>query len=171
MPAPRVDAEAVEHQDYEKSAVRRHSGSSSNSTLQNKPGEETEHKEGDHEFRARQPSVSALLRNPLAGVSEEEVLRDVDAFIDEKGLADSREAFRKGALLARVNQRPNGFESIAALTEEDKQILRHEVEHRWSQPFMLYFLVVLCAGSAIVQGMDQTAVNGAQVSQFRYFFQ
>jgi hypothetical protein len=28
---------------------------------------------------------------------------------------------------------------------------------------MLYFLCTLCAGSAIVQGMDQTAVNGAQV--------
>ena len=34
---------------------------------------------------------------------------------------------------------------------------------------MLYFLVVLCAGSAIVQGMDQTAVNGAQQFYFEEF--
>ena len=34
---------------------------------------------------------------------------------------------------------------------------------------MLYFLVVLCAGSAIVQGMDQTAVNGAQQFYFTEF--
>ena len=34
---------------------------------------------------------------------------------------------------------------------------------------MLYFLVVLCAGSAIVQGMDQTAVNGAQVFYYEEF--
>ncbi|OQO13302.1 hypothetical protein B0A48_01530 [Cryoendolithus antarcticus] len=34
---------------------------------------------------------------------------------------------------------------------------------------MLYFLVTLCAGSAIVQGMDQTAVNGAQTFYFEEF--
>ena len=84
--------------------------------------------------------------------------------MDQKGLGEFREAFRKGALVARINQRADGFEHVSALNDDDKAILRNEVTHRWSQPFMLYFLVVLCAGSAIVQGMDQTSVNGAQVS-------
>ena len=117
----------------------------------------------EHAPRTRQPSVAARIRNPLAGKSEESVLADVDTFVEEKGLTEHREVFRKGALIARVGQRADGFENISSLTAEEKDLLRHEVTHRWSHPFMLYFLVVLCAGSAIVQGMDQTAVNGAQV--------
>lgn len=112
----------------------------------------------------RKASVAALLRNPLTGMSEEEVIADVDDFVEAKGLQEHREAFRKGALLARVNQRADGFEYVSSVPEDEKAVLRNEIEKRWSQPFMLYFLVILCAGSAIVQGMDQTAVNGAQVS-------
>lgn len=112
----------------------------------------------------RQASVAAKLRNPLAGLSEQQVLADVEAWCTEKGLQSELEAFRKGALIARIGQREDGFEYVDALSTEEKDVLRHEINHRWSQPFMLYFLVVLCAGSAIVQGMDQTAVNGAQVS-------
>jgi hypothetical protein len=111
----------------------------------------------------RQASVAAKLRNPLAGMTEQEVIRDVDAWVEEKGLAEYRDEFRKGALIARVGQRDDGFEYVSQLNEEEKELLRHEITHRWDHPFMLYFLVVLCAGSAIVQGMDQTAVNGAQV--------
>lgn len=109
-------------------------------------------------------SVAAKLRNPLAGMSEASVLADVDAFVSSKGLSAHRETFRKGALVARVGQRDDGFEYVGQLSEEEKGLLRREVSHRWDHPFALYFLVVLCAGSAIVQGMDQTAVNGAQVS-------
>lgn len=111
----------------------------------------------------RKASVAARLRNPLAGMTEQEVIRDVDAWVEEKGLAEYRTEFQKGALIARVGQRDDGFEYVSQLSEEEKGLLRHEITHRWDHPFMLYFLVVLCAGSAIVQGMDQTAVNGAQV--------
>ena len=117
----------------------------------------------DEHASTRKASVAALLRNPLTGMSEEEILADVDHFVDEKGLHESRGVFRKGALLARVGQRADGFEYVDSLTEEEKAVLRKEITSRWDQPFMLYFLVILCAGSAIVQGMDQTAVNGAQV--------
>lgn len=160
MPAPKIDAEAVEHQDHEKAAspVRRPSSASSD-TLQ----------DGQRRRSTRQPSVSALLQNPLSGMSESEIIRDVDAFVDEKGLQDHRDAFQKGALIARVQQRESGFEHVSQLTEEELGILRHEKDHRWSQPWKLYFLVILCAGSAIVQGMDQTAVNGAQVFYFEEF--
>lgn len=115
------------------------------------------------ESRPRQASVAVKLRNPLAGLSEEQVLADVDAWCIEKGLSEHQDAFRKGALVARLGQRDDGFEYVTQLSTEEKDILRHEATHRWSQPFQLYFMVILCAGSAIVQGMDQTAVNGAQV--------
>ncbi|CAE6999298.1 hypothetical protein P3342_000997 [Pyrenophora teres f. teres] len=117
----------------------------------------------------RQASVAAKLRNPLAGLSEEQVIADVDAWCVEKGLHEHQDAFRKGALIARVGQRDDDFEYVNQLSTEEKDLLRYELNHRWSQPFMLYFLVVLCAGSAIVQGMDQTAVNGAQEFYFKEF--
>ena len=105
-----------------------------------------------------------MLRNPLAGMTEQDTIADADAFCEEKGLLEHRDVFRKGALLARVQNRDDGYEYVSLLDDREKELLRHERTHRWNQPFRLYFLVVLCAGSAIVQGMDQTAVNGAQVS-------
>ncbi|KAK5088973.1 hypothetical protein LTR05_003197 [Lithohypha guttulata] len=166
MPLPKVDDEAVEHQQYEKSsAAFRRASSATSATIHD------EHGRQQHQRRqsSRQPSVAALLRNPLAGMSETEVLKDVDTFIDSRGLQDQRDTFHKGALLARVQQREDGFEYVDTISEDEKEILRRERTHRWSQPFKLYFLVVLCAGSAIVQGMDQTAVNGAQVFYFEEF--
>jgi hypothetical protein len=151
MPAPKVDDEAV----YEEKRPSPATGNSSDNVV---------HDEHNGDRRASVSAVAAKLRNPLGGMTDEEVLKDVDVFIQARGLADKREFFHKGALMARVQNRPNGFEKLDILSEEEKGWLRHEETHRWSQPFMLYFLVVLCAGSAIVQGMDQTAVNGAQVS-------
>ncbi|KAJ3495322.1 hypothetical protein NLG97_g3481 [Lecanicillium saksenae] len=114
-------------------------------------------------------STAALLRNPLQGMTREEILKDVDAFLEEKGLQEHREHFHKGALIAQVNNIPGGFENLEILSESEKDSLRREVTHKWSQPFMLYFLCTLCAGSAIVQGMDQTAVNGAQIFYYKNF--
>ncbi|GAB7361778.1 hypothetical protein MBLNU230_g1822t1 [Neophaeotheca triangularis] len=118
---------------------------------------------------ATQTSVAAKLQNPLSGMSEEDVLRDVDEFVDGKGLQEHREDFHLGALLARMGQHDRAFEEMDSISEEHKEQLRFELAHKWKQPFTLYFLVVLCAGSAIVQGMDQTAVNGAQEYYFEEF--
>ncbi|KXS96288.1 hypothetical protein AC578_3875 [Pseudocercospora eumusae] len=160
MAAPRKDEEAASHIEPQK----RPSPSTASSSDEGKEFHET-----TEDGPPRQASVAALLKNPLLGMSEEDVLRDADDFVEARGLQEDRDAFRKGALLARVTQRDNGFEMIEQLSEEEKTWLRDEMAHRWRQPFMLYFLVVLCAGSAIVQGMDQTAVNGAQQFYFRTF--
>ncbi|KAJ5010864.1 MFS myo-inositol transporter [Colletotrichum sp. SAR 10_99] len=119
--------------------------------------------------KAARSSTAALLRNPLVGLSHDELIKDVDTFTDKYGLTKYKEEFRKGALVAQASNRPDGFETITALNEEEKAMLRREVNHRWDQPFMLYFLCSLCAGSAIVQGMDQTAVNGAQEFYYTTF--
>ncbi|OAK94798.1 plastidic glucose transporter 4 [Phaeosphaeriaceae sp. SRC1lsM3a] len=144
------------------------SSGSSKTDLGNIQHTENAHR-GSIASQGRKMSVAAKLRNPLAGVTEEQVLADVEAWCTEKGLTQDLDSFRKGALIARVGQREDGYEYVNILSEEEKSWLRHETTHRWSQPFMLYFLVVLCAGSAIVQGMDQTAVNGAQLFYFREF--
>ncbi|KAI6812207.1 putative MFS myo-inositol transporter [Hortaea werneckii] len=157
MSAPKIDEEAVRYEDKTRTSSP---GSSPSGN---------DHADAHYARRksSAAPSAAALLRNPLAGMTEEDVIADVDEFVESKGLAEHREVFRKGALLARVNGREEGFEDVSQISEAEKDALRHEITHRWSHPFMLYFLVVLCAGSAIVQGMDQTAVNGAQ----QYYFQ
>lgn len=104
-------------------------------------------------------TTNTKLKNPLAGLTREQLLNDVEAFAKEKDLEHILDDLRKGALVA---QDPREFEQMDALTESEKELLRREKTHRWSQPFMMYFMTILCAGSAIVQGMDQTAVNGAQ---------
>ncbi|PLN74730.1 putative MFS myo-inositol transporter [Aspergillus taichungensis] len=113
-------------------------------------------------------SVAAHTRpkNPLAELTQEELFRDVEQFAHEKELSDILDLLKKGSLIA---QDPRRFEELPELQEEEKVVLRREKTHRWSQPFMMYFMTILCAGSAIVQGMDQTAVNGAQEYYFTEF--
>ncbi|KAI9376102.1 hypothetical protein BJX61DRAFT_553123 [Aspergillus egyptiacus] len=98
-------------------------------------------------------------RNPLAGLTREQLFNDIEDFAREKQLEEILPELKKGAL---ISQNPKAFEQVADLTEADKELLRREKTHRWHQPWMMYFMTILCAGSAIVQGMDQTAVNGAQ---------
>ena len=109
-------------------------------------------------------ATTTVLQNPLADMTEEELIADASGLCLQKGLLEHIDTFRKAALLAKVINVPQGFESIDALSEAEKEILRYEETHRWrAQPKMLYFLCALCAGCAIVQGMDQTVINGAQV--------
>ncbi|KYK61962.1 plastidic glucose transporter 4 [Drechmeria coniospora] len=115
-------------------------------------------------------TTTAPVLNPLAGMTNEEVLADADAFVRENGLVEHRDVFRKGALVAKTQNEVGAYESIAELTEDDKAVLRHEDGHKWrSSPPMLYLLCALCAGCAVVQGMDQTVINGAQAFYFREF--
>ncbi|POS71207.1 hypothetical protein DHEL01_v210402 [Diaporthe helianthi] len=101
--------------------------------------------------KAAQISTAALLRNPLLGYSHSELIADVDAFTEKYGLTEHRDSFRKGALVAQASNATNGFEKIPELSQDEKAALRKEITQRWDQPFMLYFLGLLCAGSAIVQ--------------------
>ena len=101
------------------------------------------------------------IQNPLAGLSREELFRDVEQFASETGMTDKTDLIKKGALVA---QNPPAFESVAELDEEEKDALRNEVLHKWRQPGALYFTVILCSIGAAVQGWDQTGSNGANLS-------
>lgn len=61
-------------------------------------------------------------------------------------------------------QTPLGFEEIEGLTEDERIALRNETTHRWKQPKMLYFVIVLNSIGACIQGWDQTGSNGANLS-------
>ncbi|KAL4784072.1 hypothetical protein BJX76DRAFT_357402 [Aspergillus varians] len=111
--------------------------------------------------RARR-NMNAKLANPLAGYSQEELRKQGMSFAITNQIGDQEDirAFGIGAMLA---QAPEKFESVPGLTVQELEVLRHEFEHRWSQPWTMYLVIVLCSLSAAVQGMDETVVNGAQI--------
>ncbi|EHA50291.1 plastidic glucose transporter 4 [Pyricularia oryzae 70-15] len=176
MPPPRVDDEAPmppEDNGIDSSGPRRSSSGSTAATYNNAEKSGAISGQGgvvSNQIAGQQKAtVGALLKNPLAGMTDAQIIADADRFVEEKGLTEHREAFRKGAMLARVQNNDTAFEQLDIITEQEKETLRKEVKNRWHQPFMLYFLCSLCAGSAIVQGMDQTAVNGAQEFYYETF--
>lgn len=89
------------------------------------------------------------------------MLKNVEDFAHEVGLAEHIPLIQKGALVA---QDPPAFEQIAELDELERDALRNEVLHKWRQPWSLYFTVILCSIGAAVQGWDQTGSNGANLS-------
>lgn len=89
------------------------------------------------------------------------MLKNVEDFAHEAGLAEHIPLIQKGALVA---QDPPAFEQIAELDEVERDALRNEVLHKWRQPWSLYFTVILCSIGAAVQGWDQTGSNGANLS-------
>ncbi|CEJ54840.1 Putative MFS sugar transporter [Penicillium brasilianum] len=117
--------------------------------------------------RARR-NLNAKLSNPLAGFSHAELRRQGRNFALTHEIGDDEDirAFELGAVLA---QAPERYDTVAGLTSEEKDILRWEFEHRWSQPWTMYAVIALCSLSAAVQGMDETVVNGAQI-WYKYQF-
>lgn len=110
--------------------------------------------------RRPKPRFDAEMRNPLVGLAREEIERRVCEFVKEKGLEEYQDVFFKGALCAQV-QETGDYSTIKTLTEEDHRYLRQEREHKWRQPFLLYFLAICCSIAAAVQGADESVVNGA----------
>lgn len=88
------------------------------------------------------------IKNPLAGVPKAQLLSDVEQFATEKDLTDISDLLKKGALVA---QDPSSFETIPELDEADRIPLRREITHKWSQPRVLYYTVILCSVGAAVQ--------------------
>ena len=94
-------------------------------------------------------------------MTQEEVLADVDAFAKDNGFQEISPLLVKGALIAKD---PPAFASVPDLTEEEKLAVSNEVLHKWRQPKLLYFTIILCSIGAAVQGWDQTGSNGANLS-------
>ncbi|KFZ23937.1 hypothetical protein V502_01583 [Pseudogymnoascus sp. VKM F-4520 (FW-2644)] len=114
-------------------------------------------------------NLEARIKNPLAGVPRDALFREVDAFAEEKGLAEHSALLRKGALVA---QDPGNYEDLEgeyALTTLEVEDLRNEVLHKWRHPTALYFTIATCSIGAAVQGWDQTGSNGANLAFHQVF--
>jgi len=110
------------------------------------------------------PNVHSLLRiqNPLAHITQESLLRDVNKFAHSRGLTEILPLLRKGALVARD---PTNYEDISGdetLSDAEVDALRDEILHKWRQPLALYLTIITCSVGAAVQGWDQTGSNGNQ---------
>ncbi|KAJ4291422.1 hypothetical protein N0V88_006015 [Collariella sp. IMI 366227] len=108
-------------------------------------------------------NLEARIKNPLEGLSYDELMSRVEVFAYEKGLTEYIPLLRKGALVA---QDPNAFDDISgpeALDDEEKEILRREIEHKWRLPTKLFLTIATCSIGAAVQGWDQTGTNGANI--------
>ncbi|RJE23315.1 galactose-proton symport [Aspergillus sclerotialis] len=106
-------------------------------------------------------TTTGRIKNPLAHMTQEEVIADVDQFAEANGFQEQRDLLVKGALIAKD---PPEFESVPGITEEEISAIKNEVLHKWRQPWRLYFTIVLCSIGAAVQGWDQTGSNGANLS-------
>ncbi|KAF2177611.1 MFS transporter [Zopfia rhizophila CBS 207.26] len=116
---------------------------------------------GVHETFNINNNASSKIQNPLAHLTHEELLADVEAFAQENGFQEMSPLLIKGALIAKD---PPRFASVPDITEEEKVAISNEVLHKWRQPKLLYFTIVLCSIGAAVQGWDQTGSNGANLS-------
>ncbi|KAJ3531539.1 hypothetical protein NM688_g7559 [Phlebia brevispora] len=109
---------------------------------------------------AKSEYSSTKLLSPLDGISQEDLLIEAEQFAFLNGLEDHKEIIKRGALVA---QNPKAFEKCSLLSEDEKEALRRERAHPWTQPFKMYYLVVICSLAAAVQGMDESVINGANL--------
>lgn len=112
-------------------------------------------------FMSRRLILRVRIRNPLAHVSHQDLMADVENFSKDNGMVDLTPLFIRAAQVAKD---PPAFESVEGLTDAEKEAIRNEVLHKWRQPKALFFTIILCSIGAAVQGWDQTGSNGANLS-------
>lgn len=123
------------------------------------------------DIEGRSGGLNAVFENPLAGVPREQLLNDVERFCRQYGLEAHLDDFRKGAL---ISQNPQGALDLPDLTEADKEILRREQTHKWSQPWQLYFMAckwfspVLSIMAFPCPGADDASIKPCALSQPPY---
>ncbi|KAG6054802.1 hypothetical protein E4U17_003449 [Claviceps sp. LM77 group G4] len=108
-------------------------------------------------------NLQAKLRNPLQGISRDQLMQDVESFAQQRGLQGQTAILRKGALVA---QDPSNIQSINGpekLTDRELKVLNEEITHKWRMPLRLFLTIFTCSIGAAVQGWDQTGSNGANI--------
>lgn len=111
----------------------------------------------------RERDAIRAIAEPFHGYSDDNLCSYASSFLQMAGLRDDPELstiFKNGAYLA---QQPGRFEvEDLQLTPDESAALKKEREKKWNISPTLFSLVVVCAMSAVVQGMDETAVNGGK---------
>jgi hypothetical protein len=121
----------------------------------NHSGRPTAQRGSDGAFFTKAQKDSGRLANPLAGKTYAELERMGKLYAEKHQLGEEEDirAFQKGACLA---QDPQRYSHVAGLTGQELDVLAREFTHRWSQPRLLYLVIVLCSTCAAVQGMGMS---------------
>lgn len=100
----------------------------------------------------KRAEMNAILANPLRGKSQKELMDLGVEYAQTHALVspDDLRAFRLGAVLAAA---PEKFDECPELTLVEQEVLRREWSQKWSQPPLMYIVIVLCSTCAAVQGM------------------
>jgi hypothetical protein len=54
-------------------------------------------------------------------------------------------------------QDPEAYDKVEGLTDEELEVLRREFTNKWSQPKLMYLVIILCSACAAVQGMGKSS--------------
>jgi hypothetical protein len=100
-------------------------------------------------------NINAKIANPLAGFTREELYKKGEAYAREHQMGEDEDirAFQIGAQLA---QNPNRYDDVQGLTDEERAVLSKEISNKWSQPWLMYLVIILCSTCAAVQGMGRS---------------
>jgi hypothetical protein len=101
-------------------------------------------------------NANAKLANPLAGLSVARLRAAGRAYALSRSIVDAADvrAFELGAVLA---QQPEKWDRVGDVDDgadaAELRVLEKEYTNKWSQPPLLYLVIVLCSTCAAVQGM------------------
>lgn len=98
--------------------------------------------------------------------SRQQIIDHAHKVAKETDLKEKTDLIVKGALLSAF---PGLAHADELFNEEDHTAIRLEEIHKWTQPWKLYLLVTISALSATVQGMDESAIGGAQLFFPKYY--
>lgn len=103
-----------------------------------------------------------ITHNPLQDMSRDKLVRHVKHYIRQNEIQEDEELFVRAAVLAQTGD-------TSHLLEDERYWVERETSHKWDQPKTLYYLSIMCAMCAVVQGMDETVINGAQTYFWKRF--
>ncbi|KAG5916980.1 hypothetical protein E4U42_007420 [Claviceps africana] len=110
-----------------------------------------------------QNNLQARIRNPLQGISREQLMQDVELFAHQRGLQEHTALLKKGALVAQDPSNIHNIDGSEKLSAREVEVLNDEVTHKWRMPWRLFLTIFTCSIGAAVQGWDQTGSNGANI--------
>ncbi|KFH45959.1 Polyol transporter-like protein [Hapsidospora chrysogenum ATCC 11550] len=108
----------------------------------------------------RKSNALNIVENPLTRISPSQAVADAVEFAETHGMPEHAQLFGRAALVARDH---DGFQNITELSDEERDALQYEKDHKWHGPKMLWYSIGLCAVGAATQGWDQTGSNGANL--------
>ncbi|KAG6119639.1 hypothetical protein E4U14_005096 [Claviceps sp. LM454 group G7] len=108
-------------------------------------------------------NLQAKIRNPLEGISRDQLMQDVESFAQQRGLQGQTAILRKGALVAQDPSNIHRIDGPEKLTARELEVLNEEITHKWRMPLRLFLTIFTCSIGAAVQGWDQTGSNGANI--------